>query len=219
MASKVPVICKNPIAIATQKARWALAPESIERRNAVLDFWFGKDKWAPNPETGALSTEVKPNFDLWFGGGEELDKEISERFKADVEKAVRGEYHQWAFEGAYSMLALIILLDQYSLNIYRDLPEGYHICQKAIPLAFTAIARGWVHHVPEQCRLFFTLPIEHSELIDDQAWNKTRDPVDEDVDAHYRAISEYGRFPGRNKVLGRESTEGEMEYFKNGGVF
>ncbi len=219
MASKVPAICKNPIAIATQKARWALTPESIERRNAVLDFWFGKDKWAPNPETGALSTEIKPNYDLWFGGGEELDKEISERFKADVEKAARGEYQQWTHESPYSLLALIILLDQFSLNIYRDLPEGYRTSELAIPLAYTAIARNWLEKVPEPCRMFFTLPLMHSELIDDQAYSRNASPEDECGDNHYQTLAEHGRFPGRNKAHGRESTDGENEYLKNGGWF
>jgi uncharacterized protein (DUF924 family) len=219
MASKIPAICKNPVATAIQKSRWALPPPMIERRNAVLDFWFGKDKWAPNPETGALSTEVKPNFELWFGGSPELDKEITEKFKADVEKAIRGEYHQWTHEGPYSLLALVILLDQYSLNIYRDLPEGYRASEIAIPLAYTAIAREWIDKVPENCRMFFTLPLMHSELIDDQTFNKNRNPEDNFVDVHYKAVADHGRFPGRNKVFGRESTTAELEYFKNGGEF
>ena len=219
MATKVPALCKTPAAQAVQRARWALSPESLQRRDAVLNFWFGENAWQPNPETPEVLREIKPNYDLWYGGGEAIDKEISDKFKADVEKAVRGEYRLWQHESPYSLLALIILLDQFPLNIYRDQPQGYEISELAIPLAYTAIGRRWIEKVPQAMRYFFTLPLMHSELIDDQAasFNFQRD--DECAESHYDVVATYGHFAGRNGVMGRKNTPEEEEYLKNGGVF
>ena len=105
------------------------------------------------------------------------------------------------------------------MNIYRDQAAGYEASELSIPLAYTAISRKWIEKVPEPARMFFTLPLMHSELIDDQVFNKNSSPNDEFVDVHYKAVADHGRFPGRNKAHGRESTEAELEYFKNGGEF
>ena len=219
MATKIPAICKTPAAQAIQRARWALSPEHIQRRDAVLDFWFGAGAWRPNPETPDVLPEVKGNFGLWFGGGEAIDKEITDKFKTDVEKAIRGEYLSWQNESPHSLLALIILLDQFPMNIYRDKPEGYLASELAIPLAYTALGRGWVEKVSKEMRIFFTLPLMHSELIDDQTVLKNMQPDDCCVEMHYKVVAAYGRLAGRNKVMGRKSTEEEEEYLKNDGVF
>ncbi len=117
------------------------------------------------------------------------------------------------------MLALIILLDQFSLNIYRDLPLGYETSELAIPLAYTALGRGWVQQVPKSMRMFFTLPLMHSEKIDDQKALITMQPDDEFVANHYKPILNHGRFPRRNAAHQRQNTEAEEEYLKNGGFF
>jgi uncharacterized protein (DUF924 family) len=209
--------CTNAKALATQAARWALPAPVLARRDAVLDFWFQKGSWRPTEE--APRGKIENNFDLWYGGGEELDAKIAELFKDDVLKAVRGEYAAWAHEGPHSLLALIILLDQFPLNIFRDRPEGFAASELAIPLAYTAIARKWVERVDGPAQVFFTLPLTHSEHVEDQANNLAREPDDCCTVEHADIVFKYGRFPGRNAMHGRESSEEEKEYLKNGGVF
>ena len=116
-------------------------------------------------------------------------------------------------------LALIILLDQFSMNIYRDQAQGYTASELAIPLAYTAIGRNWVEQVHPDMRMFFALPLSHSENIHDQAVAKNMDPSDDCVDSHFVTVREHGRFPGRNKCHGRDSNEKEQNYLDDGGVF
>jgi uncharacterized protein (DUF924 family) len=213
-------LCTTAAARQLQAARFALPATSVQRRDAVLDFWFGAGAWRPQPD-GAFG-DVKSNFELWYGGSPELDAKIRAEFGSDVERAARGEYAGWVHESPESLLALIVLLDQFALNIYRDDKAnggGYPVSELAIPLAYTAIGRGWVERVAPAMRMFFTLPIMHSEKADDQAANMKRDPEDEFVLLHARAVLNHGRFPGRNEVLGRESDEAEKKYLAEGGVF
>ena len=227
-------VCATAAAKAVQAARWALPPPMLARRDAVLDFWFGVDTGRADDGTGtgaaaAAAAAPRPavvqNFDLWFGGSEATDKLIADTFRADVEAAARGEYRLWAHESPQSLLALIILLDQFPMNIYRDKPQGYEISEMAIPLAYTAIGRGWIDKVDPAMRMFFTLPLMHSEKIDDQVVSRLRgfdaeaDEESEFNKEHHHAVHNHGRFPGRNVVMSRESDAEELEYLKNGGAF
>lgn len=205
---------KSASAVATQLQRWALPPAMLQRRDAVLDFWFRPDKgdWRPSPESPLGA--VTPNFDLWFGGAPDLDREITEKFKPDVEAAIRGQYNAWQHESPHSLLALIILLDQFSLNIYRDQPAGYRASELAIPLAYMAECRQWTKQVNPHMAMFYLLPIMHSEKVDDQIYNVNRAPDDTFVKLHADVIFKFGRFVGRNACERRESTAEEKEHLK-----
>ena len=189
--------------------------EMLERRDAVLKYWYG------TTDINA-DTKIEMNFELWFGGGPETDKAIVDQFKTDVEKAARGEYFSW-HNDPLSALALVILMDQFSLNIYRDQPQGFEVSARAIPLAYTIVGRGFDKQLPVLCRMFLYLPLEHSEEIVDQdvsvAWHKAGGVDPEYAVEHRDIVAKYGRFPGRNAVYGRESTAAEKEYLANGGVF
>jgi uncharacterized protein (DUF924 family) len=189
--------------------------EMIERRDAVLKFWFGTTDLPAD-------AKIQGNFALWFGGSPETDATITELFKADVEKAARGDYFAW-LNDPRSALALIILLDQFSLNVYRDQPQGYEVSARAIPYAYTVVGRGFDMQVAEAARMFLYLPLEHSEEIVDQElcveWHKRGGIDPEFAVIHRDVVAKYGRFPGRNAVYGRESTAAEKEYIANGGEF
>ena len=116
---------------------------SIDRAHAVLDYWFGPSR-----------TNVAPNHDLWFSGTPEIDQDIRQRFAVDVEKARDGLYDDWIAE-KYSCLALIVLLDQFSLNIFRDLPKSFDTAAQAIPLARHAIRERFDAGVHVHMRGFF----------------------------------------------------------------
>ena len=177
-----------------------------DRADAILNYWFG-----------SVSAPQK-NFQLWFGGTPEIDLDIKQRFQTDLGRAEAGDYASWLAEPEPAV-ALIIALDQFSMNIYRDQPKGYQTSASAIPLAYTAIGRGFDAKVHESMRMFFYLPLMHSEHDEDQRRCLELMHGDGFAKQHFDVVSQFGLFPGRNEVMGRTSTAEELEYLKNGGEF
>jgi uncharacterized protein (DUF924 family) len=195
-------------------ALWAAA--SIPKRaQDVLNFWF---------PPGATSQQ---EFALWYGGGAELDNKILREFGSDVEAAAAGSLDQWKSGGQWSCLALVILLDQFTLNIYRDQPKSFQLNALAEPVANYALEQKYDVAVPPKHRQFFYLPFMHSESLDSQNRSvKLYEALQKDgVDAlgfailHRDIVAKHGRFPGRNKVLGRTSNAAELQYLAEGGEF
>lgn len=192
----------------------------------ILDYWFGK------PE----STEAyfKSRNELWFGGSEATDTYIREHFSKQVEAASRNEFRAWENEPE-SCLALIILLDQFSMNLERDTRRCYERSAQVLPVARFAIKEGFDQRVHFAMRPFFYLPFEHSELMTDQnqsivlfeklipafpsALKGTAEYYLDFAHQHRNVIEKYGRFPGRNEVFGRKSTVEEQKYLDEGGWF
>ncbi len=177
-----------------------------DRADAILNYWFGS------------AIAPRQNFPLWFGGTREIDAEIKQNFQTDLERAEAGDYGSWLAEPD-SAIALMIALDQFAMNIYRDQPKGYIVSASAIPLAYTAIGRGFDQKVPEPMKMFFYLPLMHSEHDDDQRRCLDLMRGSDFAKQHADVILTYGLFPGRNEVMGRTSTAEELEYLKNGGEF
>lgn len=164
---------------------------------------------------------------MWFWGGEKVDDEIRRRFEADVTAAAEGRLARWE-ETPKGALALIVLLDQFSLNLYREQPKSYLQSELAIPIAERAIQRGWEWVYTPLERLFLYLPFEHGERLDHQersvslftAMAKTTPPsfkelADGVLDYavhHWRVVKRFGRFPDRNEVFGRENTPEEEKF-------
>jgi uncharacterized protein (DUF924 family) len=184
----------------------------MERHQAVLKFWFPDDR-----DPSRLQRE------LWFAGSVRVDAEVRERFLAEVEQAERGELDHWQATPA-ACLALIILLDQFPLMIFRGDARGYQDGDLALPVARNLVERGFdTHYTPTQ-RLFAYLPFEHSEDIADQErsldlFYKTKhlpgmaSAYDYAV-KHWEVVRRFGRFPHRNEALGRRSTPEEIEFLK-----
>lgn len=174
------------------------------RALAILDFWFSEKTIAG---------------ELWFKSDPAFDRTIQEKFGADVEKAADGQYDAWLNE-AESALALLILLDQFPRNMFRGSARAFMTDKKAQDIAAVSIARGLDQQVTPQRRMFFYLPFEHAEDLTLQ--QRSVDLITPLADAipdaghyaerHMALIREFGRFPHRNKVLGRESTPAELEY-------
>lgn len=177
--------------------------------SAVLDFWF--------------SDEVKPK---WFFGGAEFDSDVSARFSDVHEMAVSGLLDSWSatLEGR---LALILLLDQMSRNIYRNQPQGFANDPDALRLANSALRRGddlWLKaNRPADWRCFVYMPFMHSEALSDQRrcldLLLTHGPEESVIHAraHHDIIARFGRFPHRNAILGRESTYEELAFLQQDG--
>jgi uncharacterized protein (DUF924 family) len=193
----------------------------------ILSYWFRQ------PEETA--EYLKSRGRLWFGGGESLDQEIEAKFGLTVEAAGRGELAGWRDEPD-SCLALVLLLDQFPLNIFRNEARGYELSERAIPVALTALDRG-LHaamHPVKKC--FFYLPLEHAEdlALQERSVSLFRELEDECrggfwaewaagsrewAERHLRVVEEFGRFPHRNEALGRASTPAEIAFLKKGQPF
>jgi uncharacterized protein (DUF924 family) len=158
---------------------------------------------------------------LWFAKDAEFDARFRKRFLVAHEAASRGELESWLAtpEGA---LALVLLLDQFPRNAFRDTPRMYDTDASARRAAAKALAAGYDLQLPRELRKFFVLPFAHSEDLADQeravALARRIGPDDLAHAEHHRDIvRRFGRFPHRNRILGRESTAEEQQYLANGG--
>jgi uncharacterized protein (DUF924 family) len=181
----------------------------------VLDFWFGA---AGSPEHGAAR-------DLWFRKSDSTDAKIRRRFGADVEAALAGALGNWAANPG-STLALILLLDQFTRNIFRDTPRAFAGDAQALALARRLVADGQDRRMTPVERWFVYLPFEHAESLAAQEKSMrlyTRLAEEGAPDAlqwarkHYDVVARFGRFPHRNAILGRTSTPDEIAFLQEPG--
>jgi len=181
----------------------------------VLTFWFG----APgSPEFGTPR-------EMWFRKSEETDTEIRARFAEDVEAALAGARDNWANETRGS-LALLILLDQFTRNIFRDTPRAFAGDARALALATGIVQKGEDRALTTFERWFAYLPFEHAESLEMQrealrlfgglAAEGHPDALTW-AQKHYDVIARFGRFPHRNAILRRASTPEEIEFLKQPG--
>lgn len=175
----------------------------------ILTFWFG---------TPDVQLDIEKR-DIWFKSTPEFDTELIERFTVIHERAAAGELDHFR-DTPEECLALIISLDQFPRNIYRGSGKAFHTDRKACALAHHALEREFDAALSLEPRKFFYLPLVHSENLGDQdvAVEKYKAFDDEKSLAssigHRDAIAQFGRFPHRNKVLGRKNTPEEEEYLK-----
>lgn len=160
----------------------------------------------------------------WFRGGAGFDEACRSRFGELHLAAARRELDGW-LRDAEGALALVLLLDQIPRNIFRGSAHAFATDALARLHANTAIAAGFDAQADPALRLFFYLPFEHSEALDDQdrsiALFKSLGPgayLDYAV-IHRDVIAKFGRFPHRNRALGRESTADEQAWLNAGGGF
>jgi uncharacterized protein (DUF924 family) len=170
---------------------------------AVVDFWR-----AAGPQ-------------LWFAKDPDFDRRFRERFLALHEVAVRGDLAGWQGtpDGA---LALVLLLDQFPRNAFRGTARMYAADPMARRAAQAAVEAGHDLAVEPQLALFFYLPFGHSESLADQEqcvalFRRLGQPDLAKAERHCNIIRRFGRFPHRNPILGRATTEEEQRYLDGGG--
>ena len=176
----------------------------------ILTFWFG---------TVDLSREIERR-PVWFKATLEFDADLARDFAAVHEEAARGDLDRFV-DDASECLALIIALDQFPRNLYRGTPRSYATDAKARSTAVLALDRGYDRGFSHFPRIFTYLPFEHSEALADQeravelfsALGEERST--DSAIAHRDAIRRFGRFPHRNRILGRSNTPEEDEYLKD----
>jgi uncharacterized protein (DUF924 family) len=161
-------------------------------------------------------------YDRWFKKDEAFDDEIRTRFLAAYEDAAAGKYVDWE-KTAEGALALLILLDQFPRNMFRGQARAFETDVVARAITASALVRGFDSQVPEDMRLFFYVPFEHSEDIADQergiALYKGAGDADglKWAELHADIIRRFGRFPHRNPALGRATTPDEQAFLDGGG--
>lgn len=158
----------------------------------------------------------------WFEADPAFDREITARFLETYEAGVRGELDHWE-RSAYGAFALVILLDQFPRNMFRDDPRAFASDEHARALANEAIARDLDTRSDAAMRPFIYMPLMHSENMHDQErcvalFEKAG--IQENLHfarLHADIIRRFGRFPHRNKVLGRTSSAEEQAFLDAGG--
>jgi uncharacterized protein (DUF924 family) len=178
----------------------------------VLDFWFG--------EEGSAEFGVKQK--KWFTADAAFDSAVTAEFAEDFETAAAGGYDSLA-ETEKGSLALVILLDQFSRNMFRGTARAFAADEKARSFARAAVDRGFDQTVPPVLRSFFYLPFEHSEDLADQELSVVLFETLGDADwldyavRHRDVVARFGRFPHRNAALGRENTPEESDFLTQPG--
>ena len=178
----------------------------------VLEFWFGKEPGKPRAE--------------WFRKDSEFDAGIRRRFGALHERAARRGLEVWR-ASPEPLLALIVLLDQFSRNLHRGDARAFAQDPYARQCAKQALARGDDARLLPVQRQFIYLPLEHSEDLADQEKSvelmRSLDAFEETrgiavwAEKHRDIVKRFGRFPHRNAALGRPSTGEESEFLKQPG--
>ncbi len=168
----------------------------------VLDFWFGE-----------------LTYKDWFGGGPELDEKIRSRF-LDLHERLKAGFDERKVNDARMALAAIIVFDQFPRNMFRGSAAAFATDDMAAGIARLAVERGWDNAVEAAARPFVYMPFMHSEILADQERCVDLFRAIGEGDSlkfaieHRDIVARFGRFPHRNRALGRESTPDELEFMK-----
>ncbi len=199
--------------------------ETLPSADTVLAFWFG--------EARSDAEAAKRQHDLWFQKSSATDRMIAERFLPLLTALASGLAYEWAGQGARQRLAAIIVLDQFSRNIFRGDKLSFAHDRMALGLTKDGLMRGEDKGLSEIEKVFFYLPLEHSERMADQdlsvdLYAKLAAGGEADFKAmldstldyakrHRAIIQKFGRFPHRNEILQRRSTPEEVEFLTKPG--
>jgi len=179
---------------------------------SILEFWFG-----PAPHAAR---------DVWFRKDSTFDAKIAQHFGATVEAALRGEHRDWSAT-PHGTLARVLLLDQFTRNIFRDTPRAFAGDEQALAMASAAVDAGHDRALDHYERWFLYMPFEHAEdlLAQERSLasfgalaSESGDPgTVQWAEKHAAIIRRFGRFPHRNAILGRASTAEEVAFLQQPG--
>ena len=195
-------------------------PASDQQRiDAILVFWF--------KEPSLSAPQIDRRMDLWFGSDPEFDEDLTIEFSDDVQRASKGELNHWA-DDSRGRLALILLLDQFRRNMYRGTADAFALDPVALKLCVEGAMQKKDHGLTPIQRAFFYMPLQHAESLKVQdkgvalfrklaaavspTYRETFETMAQFAELHRDIIASFGRFPHRNRLLGRENTPEEDEY-------
>jgi len=193
-----------------------------DRIHELLTFWFGDAGYADLPASNRTN--------LWFGDSDKVKSELLQKFGEDFERAKAGQLNDWV-STPRGRLALILLLDQFPRYVHRNSPDAFAFDSLARRLCLEGINEKADQSLTLIERVFFYMPLVHTESLTTQEQSirlyqsLTSLSMTETTQvyqlflayayAHFRVIQEFGRFPQRNSVLNRNSTEAELAFLKN----
>jgi len=208
-----------PVKLLSESMDATITDDDQIRIERILSFWF--------KEHDLTAPQIDARLDTWFGEDPVFDHEIEEQFSRDVEDASRGAIDHWA-DQPEGRLALIILLDQFRRNIYRNTAEAFAKDKSALKLCVEGAMQKQDKGLTPIQRVFFYMPLQHAESRKVQAksveiysrlaqavsptYRETFETVAQFAELHRDIIEQFGRFPHRNKVLNRKNSPEEEQY-------
>lgn len=197
----------------------------METPDTIREFWFGS-----NTVDAVVAQE---RAKLWWAKHPQTDDEIRQRFETYVAQAASGELDAWLATPT-GRLALILLTDQFPRNMYRDTPQAFAFDPLALAWCKEGLRQGSDRFLRPIERVFFYIPLEHSESLEDQERSvrlfRELAAVENSANAesafnsfldfavrHRDIVARFQRFPHRNQILGRVSTPEELEFLKEKG--
>ena len=158
----------------------------------------------------------------WFKKDPSFDQAIRKRFEGLISRGLQGDLNDW-MESRAGCLALILVLDQFTRNVYRDTPKAFCGDTRALAVSHLCCTRGYLNHSEHDWRHFMLLPMMHSEELSVQERSLplfekyTDESVYRVAIRHHAIIERFGRYPHRNPILGRDSTPEELAFLKEPG--
>ncbi len=185
----------------------------------IINYWLGTEQNSVD--------DMKRQWKLWYDASDDTDNNIRARFGGALAAAESGDLNHWQ-SNASGSLALVILLDQFSRNLFRSTPDAYRNDNQALAIAEHAVTTGQHLEMSIPGRVMLYHPYHHAEdtamqekavqlfselkASSPSAWEEELENHLRFVRSHASLVSRYGRFPHRNQVLGRISTEEEKAY-------
>ena len=208
-----------PVKLLSESMGATLTDEDMVRIEDVLTFWF--------KEHALSAPQIDRRMDIWFGADPIFDHEITKEFSNDVELASAGKLDYWA-ESPRGRLALIIMVDQFRRNIYRNTAQAFSKDTTALKYCVEGAMKKHEQDLAPIEKVFFYMPLQHAEsrkvqaksvkiyarLIDSASptYRETFETVLQFAELHKDIIDQFGRFPHRNTLLKRANTPEENEY-------
>ncbi|MCH9694258.1 MAG: DUF924 domain-containing protein [Gammaproteobacteria bacterium] len=208
-----------PVKLLSESMDASITDEDQSRIEAILSFWFKEQELS--------APQIDRRMDVWFSEDPVFDHEIEKEFADDVEAACEGRLNHWGTE-PHGRLALILLIDQFRRNIYRNTADAFSKDQLALKLCVEGAMEKKDQGLTPIQRVFFYMPLQHAESRKVQAkslelYNRLAEAVSPTLretfltvaqfaELHKDIVDQFGRFPHRNTLLKRENTPQEAEY-------
>ena len=208
-----------PVKLLSESMDATITDEDQSRIQAILAFWF--------KEQALSAPQIDRRMETWFSEDPVFDHEIEKEFADDVAAASEGKLNHWGSE-SHGRLALILLIDQFRRNIFRNTPDAFSMDKFALKLCVEGAMQKKDKGLTPIQRVFFYMPLQHAESRKVQAksvelYNRLAEAVSptehetfltvaQFAELHKDIIDQFGRFPHRNKLLGRENTPEEEDY-------
>jgi len=208
-----------PVKLLSESMDATITDDDQSRIEAILAFWF--------QEKALSAPQIDRRMDIWFGEDDVFDLECKKGFANDVELASEGSLDYWAHQPR-GRLALILLLDQFRRNIFRNTAAAFEKDKTALKFCVQGAMEKKDRSLKPIERAFFYMPLQHAESRKVQAksvelftrlaaavsatYRETFETMVQFAELHRDIIEQFGRFPHRNVLLNRKNTPEEEEY-------